>query len=318
MTRASIILLVSAGLLLSISANAQEAINNTKSDDHKQVIGTGFFLVPPPGFSSATNFQGFQQESSGGSIILTVLPAPFSEISGTLTAEAFLAGGMELQTSEDVKVNGDQGYFITLKQNAYGITFSKYMLVFGDEETIYMVTGSFPLEAEETGKNIRRSMFSVVYEKDLMVDPLASAPFSINTDNTKLKFAQNMSGSFLYTVDGKVPTESNDKTSLFIGMSYSKIQPLNMKATALQRINTLPYDKIDVDESSINKIEIGGISGYEIIGEGLDNTTGESELIYQAMLFSNDDYFIILGTTNNDQEENLDLFKRITNTFRKN
>jgi len=72
-----------------------------------------------------------------------------------------------------------------------------------------------------------------------------------------------------------------------------------------------------VDENKINEIEIDGISGYEIVGEGLDKTNGTRELVYQVMLFTDDGYYIMVGTTKNDFEQNLELFKKVAKTLKR-
>ena len=41
-----------------VSGFGQDEIDNAKTDKHKQIPGTKFFLVPPIGFINATNFQG--------------------------------------------------------------------------------------------------------------------------------------------------------------------------------------------------------------------------------------------------------------------
>jgi hypothetical protein len=59
-----------------------------------------------------------------------------------------------------------------------------------------------------------------------------------------------------------------------------------------------------------------GISGYEITGEGT-STTGVHEFIYQVMLFSETDYYIIVGITNEDFPGNLALFRKVAASFKR-
>ena len=41
---------------------------------------TGLALPQPEGFDKADSFYGFQQPSTGASVMLTVIPGPFSEV----------------------------------------------------------------------------------------------------------------------------------------------------------------------------------------------------------------------------------------------
>lgn len=61
-------------IFVIISSFAQDEVNNSKTEKHQPVAGTKFFLIPPAGFVSATNFQGFQQLNIGGSILVMEIP----------------------------------------------------------------------------------------------------------------------------------------------------------------------------------------------------------------------------------------------------
>ena len=305
------------GFLTIISAFGQGEINTTKTDKHKQISGTKFFLIPPAGFIPATNFQGFQQMNSGASILVMEIPGPFSESIKGMNEPGLKTQGIILRGKEEIMFNGNQGLFLTAEQFAYGTNYSKYILVFGDTLATYMVNGIFPKEVPELDNDIRESMLSVVYEPGLTVDPLSAVSFSIDTQNTKLKFGKSITGMLLYTVDGKVPTESGDRTSFIVGLSLANVQKKKKKLTAINRIKRLPYTDLKIDENKIIEIEIDGISGYEIVGEGLDKSTGTNELVYQVILFTDNGYYIIVGTTKNDFEQNLELFKKVARTFKR-
>ncbi len=310
------LLLTLIGLVTIISAFGQGEINNIKTDKHKQIAGTKFFLIPPTGFINATNFQGFQQMNSGASILVMEIPGPFSESTKGFNEQGLKTQGVTLKKKEEIKVNGNQGLFLTTEQFANGTNYSKYILVFGDTKTTFMVNGTFPKEITSFDKDIRESMFSVIYESGLTVDPLSAVPFKVDTENTKLKFGKSMTGMLLYTVDGKVPTESNDKTSFIVGLSLANVQTVDKKLTAINRIKKMPYTDLNLDENRINEIKIDGISGYEVIGEGLDNN-GAKELVYEVMLFTDNGYYIMVGTAKSEFETNLYLFKKIARTLKR-
>lgn len=304
------------GLIILTSSFGQEDVNNAKTENHLQVSGTKYFLIPPTGFIAATNFQGFQQLNSGASILLMEIPGPFIEATKSFNEEGLKTQGVILKKKEEIKVNGLQGMILTTEQFAYGTNFKKYILVFGDSNLTTIINGTFPKEIKDLDKDILASMYSIVYEADLTIDPLRAVSFSINTENTKLKFAKNMSGSLLYTVDGKVPTESEDKTSFIVGMSLSDIQSVDKKLTAINRIKKFPFSEIKIAEELILPVEIDEISGYEIVADGINNS-GIKEMIYQVILFTDNGYYIMIGTTQNDFQNNLDLFKNISKTFKR-
>ncbi|MBK9105121.1 MAG: hypothetical protein IPL92_11285 [Saprospiraceae bacterium] len=305
------------GLLTFSWTYGQRELNNTKTDKHQHVEGSNFFLIPPPGFVEASNFQGFQQESSGASIMVLDMPGPFAESTKGFTEEGLKSQGVKLIKKEEVNVNGYQGLFVTAEQLAYGVNYAKYILVFGDEQNTFMVNGAYPKNVPGLKEDMLEAIYSIVYEPDMVVDQLNSVPFVLVTEGTKLKLAKNMGGSLLYTVDGKIPTASADKTSFVAGLSISNVQTPDRKFTSIARIKQLPYSSLVIDEDQITEIEIDGISGYEIHGEGVHKSSGAKELVYQAMLFDSNGYYIMVGTTRSDFAENLDLFKQVARTFKR-
>jgi hypothetical protein len=104
-------LLTILGLLTINSVFGQKVINNTKTDKHKQINGAKFFLIPPTGFIDATSFQGFQQLNSGSSILVMELPGPFTESTKGFNEQGLKTQGVILKKKEEIKVNGNQGFF---------------------------------------------------------------------------------------------------------------------------------------------------------------------------------------------------------------
>lgn len=302
--------------LISIHVTvAQKEITTTKTADHIQVPGTKFFLIPPPDFTNATNFQGFQQMHSGSSIMVMEVPGPFSEASTGFTAEALKTKGVILKKKEVLKINGFEGMLIRAEQFANGIDYFKYILTFGNEQTSYMLMATFPQKVKFLEKEMLESLYSVVYEAELTVDPLSAISFSIDTEGTKLQFAKSISGMLSYTVDGKLPTASDDKTNFIVGISYASVQSIDKKLTALNRVKQLPYNDLKIADNGVSEIEIDGISGYEIVAEGTNSVTGAKDLVYQVMLFSDNGYYMLVGIAKADFETNLVLFKQIAKTF---
>lgn len=304
-------------LFATISVFGQKAINNTKTEKHMQIPGTKFFLIPPDGFVSAKDFSGLQQMENGASIIVMDMPAPYSVAVQKFSKQEFKTKGVLVQKTQEMKVNGKQGLFITAEQSSQGINFSKYLLVFGDSKNTYLLNASFPKAFEELDAQIRGSIFSVVYDEGLSVDSLNAVPFSIDTENTKMKFAKNLMGSLMFTADGNVPTRSNDKTNFSVGPSLGPVKINDQKQTAIARIRKFQYKDLKMDEENITEIEIDGISGYEIIAEGIDAKTGVKELAYQVMLFPEEGYYILLGTATEDFEQNLEMFRKLARTFKR-
>lgn len=297
----------------SIISVKDRAITNTPTDKHIPVPGTKFSIIPPAGFVKAPNFFGFQQPESGSSILFTNVKAPFDAISKAFTKESLLSKGMELERMESFTLNGFPALFISCKQQSKGVIFTKYSILCGSNEQVWIVNGVFHQEMKEIGKEINKSMLTIYYDSNKKDDALEAIDFEIKTTGSRLVYVGVVSGSLIYSNDGKIPPETKEKTYLIASKSFSNTTIEDKKLFCLNRLKTTPFELISTD--SIAEIMIDGISGYEIVASGKNLKKTEDVLIYQVILFSDDLYYIILGSANQDFEKNLDEFRKMVKAF---
>lgn len=291
-------------------------INNELNESYVSVPATKVSLIPPEGFTPAINFNGFEQAKSNSSIMVVEVLGPFDETSNGFTEEGLKSRGVIMSSKEDLIINGYEGVFITSEQFAYDSTFSKYILAFGNDTSTIILNGMYPKDFQELGDEIKTSILSVVYEPGKETDPLESMNFKINVGNTKFQFATMISNSLLFTVDGLAPTQSDDKTILVVGSSPGEVLVEDEKQYAINRMKQFPTI-VKVESENINSVTIDDISGYEIVSYGQDDKTGEPEMVYQIMLFSDNLYYLIVGIAKDNFEENLEVFKTVSKTFKR-
>jgi hypothetical protein len=304
-------------LAASINAYCQKETTNTLTTEHKQVRGTKVYIIPPDGFINATNFLGFQQSQSSSSIMVTEIPGPFSVTIKGLDESGLKTQGMILKDKKAVKVNGYDGLFLKTEQFAYENYFTKYVLAFGNNDFTVMIVGLFPKKLKAIEKDIIKSLYSAFYDLNLQIDIAGSVDFGIDIENTKLKMGKLIMGSLVYTVDGKVPTDSDDETFFQVGMSLSPIEVNDKKLYALNRVRKMPFDNLEIDENEINIVEIDGVTGYEIVAYGISQKSKDKELIYTTMLYTDNGYYLLNGTAKDDFENNTILFRNLTRTFKR-
>ncbi len=293
----------------------QKSVTNILTAGHINIAGTKISIIPPQGFTKASDFLGFQQELSGSSIMFLDVPGPFSEISKGFTKENFLSQGVQVQEIENLVINGLPAIFVTGEQNAYGNEYIKFVLSFGTEKETIMINGAYPKNLNETGTDIKSAMLTAYYEPDKVINPFEIVDYVINTDEYGLKFAKSMSNSLVFTTDGLLPVQSEDKTTFIAAKSISKVPISDTKLFSINRLKKMPFE-IENIESTLD-ISIDGISGYEIIALTIDKNTAEKGKVYQVMLFSDSLYYIMLGTTNQEYEINIEKFKKIANSFKR-
>ena len=298
-------------LLLAFLFAGQIAFGQTEK--HIKVPGTKCSLIPPAGFVAATTFSGFQDAETGASIMINELPAPYQSMVDGFTAEALQSRGMTLTKKQTIDLNGAKATLLNLTQSANGTTYLKQMLIFGDAKGTVLVNGIYPEASKEIEAKINEALLSTVYNQAQNDNPLEAASFTIDTKDTEFKIIKYMSGSLLYSTDGKIPTE---KPTLIVGNSIAKAPSQNQKKYSEERLKKLPRGEQNVIKE-INEITIDNLKGYEIVANG-KTKDDKAELIYQVMLFDeNGDYYIIIGQTKEDFDKYLENFRKVAKTFKR-
>ena len=298
-------------ILLAFLFLGQIAFGQT--DKLIKVAGTKCSLIPPSGFVAATTFSGFQNLETGASIMINELPAPYQSLVDGFTAEALKSRGMTLIKKETIDFNGSKATLIHLSQAANGTTYLKQMLIFGDTLATVLVNGIYPAASKASELKIKDALLSTVYNSSQNENPLEAATFTIDIKDTDFKLIKYMSGSLLYSTDGKIPTE---KPTLIVGNSIAKISSQNQKKYAEERLKKLPRGELNVVKE-IKEITIDNLKGFEIVADG-KTKDNNNELVYLVMLFNETgDYYIIVGQSQEELEKYLDIYKKIAKTFKR-
>lgn len=292
--------------------------NNVTRDDtsYVSISGTPISLYMPKGFIIANKFPGIKHPESGAFIIISNLTSSYSAIKKGFNKDGFISQGMELIESNEVKFEKGNGILYKATKKNGNSLFRKWILVLDNHPSAIMINGTFiDTFRSAISNDIIDCLLSAKNNKDIYIDYEDAVDFKLDVTDTKLKFAKYFTGTLIYTVDGNFPTKSEDGTSVKIGSSLGVVEIANPKKFALEKLHDLPYNFIDNPE--INPIELDGLSGYEIKTYSLDKKTGIKQLIYQVILYSNNTFYLILGTAYNDFENNLSLFIDVSSSFKR-
>lgn len=285
-----------------------------QTDSLVNVTGTKCSMVPPKGFTTAVGFNGFQQPETGASILLMEFPAAYTQIISGFTADALKSQGMDVVQKQTIVHAGKDATMMLVNQRVNNTDYIKHVLLFGDSTFTVMVNGIYPAAANDMESEIKKAMYSVIYNASNAVSGEEIANFTVDISNTGFSFAAYLSGSLIYTPDGKMPTESVNKEMIIVGTSFQNINIENRKEYCIARLKSLPYGEKN-EATEINPITINDLQGYEIVADGFDKQNNK-QLIYQVILFTDSDsYYIFLATTDGEFDKNLPLFKSVAKTF---
>lgn len=277
------------------------------------VLGTKVKMKVPSGFVFSKRLSGYENVEL--SSILSVIELPFPYTDSIYTHEALKKQGMELVEKEIVTVQDNHASLITVVQYSQGIDFKKYILVFGDKSSTIMVVGAFPKNEAESDSLIRNAIYTVEYDATISVNPLENIPFITNALTKGYKLAIVTIGTYAYTLDGKIPTETEGKEIILVANAIKKVEVDDYKEYTINRFKLLPYTEKYVIKN-INKITIDGLEGYEIIA--YESKEGEEvKLVYFVMLYDSSTYYLINCSAVKKLEANLNTFKEIAKSFKR-
>lgn len=303
---------------LTLSFAQNKIIMNQPSEQHIAVEGTRVSMIPPEEFTQAEDFKGFAFKEKQASILVIEFPGPFGLTTSGFTKDNLASRGMLLIDQEEIQMNGKDALMVKVQQFLASQSFIKWILAFGDEEKTVMINGTTPEDyVEELAEPIRQSLLSTVYEENKILDPLSEADFTVDISSTKLKFANGIAGMLMFTADGLIPTQSQDKTLFIVGASMGETKVGDPQEFARQRIHQYPNLEVKtVQEQDIQAVTIDGLSGYEIYTYGWNEDAQLKELLYQLILYQDQRYYIMLGTAQDAYDENLNLFKALAHSFK--
>ncbi len=292
-------------------------VHSANAEPPKPVKGTRVIVTAPSGFVAAERFPGYMSEETGSSLMVTEFPAPFAEVSKGFDAAGLAKGGMTLLTKADASYGADKGVLISVSQTGRGVVFLKWMAAFGDEKTTYMVTATFPKDAEAELSDVLKKTVMDARLSTAPADPFEALTFRVSPVND-MKIAKVIGNSILLSKGGLFPAKGIVTPILVVGASASKgLTVPDKKAFAEARLQKTATLK-DIRTKTTEAVTVDGLDGFESIAEAVDADTGAKAILYQVVLFDTDGYYLIQGIASElvGQGE-LPTFKTIARTFKK-
>jgi hypothetical protein len=280
-------------LLLSVAAPAAAAAQP------QAVPGTRVTLQPPEGFVPAERFTGFQRPEARASIVVVQLEAPFAEMEGRLTAEAFAEQGMRVRGSEQVAVDSMRGRLVAVTQEARGEAFDKWALMFGDGDVTVIITATYPQSAADSlGEPMKQAVLSARLGNQAPADPLAGLSFRI-TEGPRLRIATRVGNTLLLNETGHLPNPGPASPFLAVGASASQANLDDLEAFARRRI-TQTANFSQVSNVTGATVTIDGSPAYELFADAVHTESSTPVRLYQVVVAEGNHYHLIQASAGVD------------------
>jgi hypothetical protein len=303
-------------ILVAMFAGCSQSREPAKQS--KGVAGSRVRLTPPDEFLPSPRFPGYEQEATGSSIMITEMPGPYSQMSVALSTPSEAAKkGMTLLKKQEVMVNGQSGLLLHFKQTASDIEFLKWLVIFGTENEVVIVTATFPTTFEnELSEIMRASILTTRWDKEKSVSPEEGANFSLS-EKGEMRLAQRMGNQLLYTKGAIFPSTDVDEPIFVAGQAMSNVRIDDPEYYAKLRIqSTTSVTNIEIESGS--KVVVDNLEGYEIVANARDAKSGQPMVVYQTMLFEGQGYFLMQGLAGSQHKETyLPVFKQMSESFKR-
>lgn len=247
----------------------------------------GMAIEQPAGFERAQKFHGFQQRSSGASVMLTLIPGPFQEVTAEFTREGLASRGMRLRSSEPIRIQDKPGMLLNVAQSAEGQEYQKWIVVFGDRTGTRMATATFPVAtASQLSAPLRSVVMRVSSREAVQPKEPEPLPFSIAVaDGLVRAVGAGVVGKLAaFNRDGKIPQSRVEDPLFVVGPSLAEVAVQDRRMFAEQRLRATASTRIE-SIRLVNDVTIDGLPGYEFVAAGVDDRSGALLAVYQVMLF---------------------------------
>lgn len=288
------------------------AIINDITDKHILIPGTHVYMIPPSDFVSANNFTGFKKQNDDSGIqVYDLINGNFYKNARDFNRETLEAKGTEIFEYRDFHINGFQAKYVNMRGNP---DLSSHCLVFGDSTFSVMIIAACPIHDKKSNAEIKQALYSVVYDKNLVIDLLASASFSLNENASKFKFATTSGNIYFYSTDGIVKDNYGNESIMTVSVlpKTEQLSPALAIDIALNNLMQYGLSEAKIHRNNSEKLRKIEIFEREVYGK----IKGSQVLIYYLATEKDDKILLINGISYSDFEKDLAEFKKAAHSAR--
>ncbi len=284
-----------------------------QSKKHQDVWGIKASIVPPEGFVQSKKYGGFTNEKENSSITFNEFPTSYSTFDSSFVKQLKKDPNLTFIKNEKFKTKKHEGTLFTIIQKINEVDFYKHFLMLGNDSITLTVTASYPLkDKDKKEKVMKKSLKSLYFDPTRKVNAGDFIDFTIDASKTGFKLAKAIPNNVIYNEDGLMPSKTS---SIVLGRSLNKSIITDKIEFAKKRLNQLP----SVTEIAIEKEEVLKIDGYEAVElfAKCKDKFEKEQLLYQTIIYFQDEYYIAIGLTSNNDANDLEKFVSITRSFKR-
>jgi hypothetical protein len=280
-----------------------------------RVSGTRVSVMVPPGFEPLAQAPGFRDAETGSSLVVTEIPGPFAAVRAGLTAEGLATRGMQLLSTEDVRIGSDEAVLMAASQQVGGVPVRTWMGLFGSDTATVMVIAAYPeAVAGKMSALLRRAVLSAAWHPDAVVDSFDGLPFRLREGRT-LKISARISNTLMLTRGGTTGPQPPAEPLLVVGASLSEVEVTDIEAFSKARVMQIAQVR-EITNVEGRRTVVGGNPAYEIRAAARDLKTGAPLIVYQSLAVRGKLYYLAQGLVGADAaDEFISEFRDVVNSL---
>jgi len=286
-------------------------IQNNKTSKHISIPGTRLYIIPPPNFKIANTLIGLERDIYTGIVVMDLVGGNFYTNTATFSKKAFEMKGVKVFDYKEIKVNGYPAKYALVQGDTYTNVFT---LVFGDTTFSTMIMANFLAADNGVVGEIINSFNTIHYDKSRKIDPLETAHFSLDDSVSKFKFQGFNASLYIYSIGGKEINGDKEAPFLMV-MQLPKDETMTLKDVAGSMVGKgQEYGLTEAKVIYQSSEKINGYNAFEAVIFGhIDEKTS---YLYYCIAEKANRNIVIVAITKNDNEVNLDEFKKLAHTIK--
>ena len=285
------------------------AIAPKKTATHVNIPGTHLYLSPLPGYRKSENMIGLQKNNAVGINVNELIGGNYYSNTANFTRANFEATGATVTEFKELSVNGYPARYICLNAQGNG----SINLVFGDTTFSVMLAGLYPAADSISEEEIKQTLLTVVYDKNLKVDPFASAFFMLDERASDFKFLKNGGPAYIYSLNGSAERTPDNPSFIATGLpADGTMSPILLANKMLEGLSR--YGMMVVNTKKPDLRNVNGYQCCEMEVSVLRNDT--PSWLYQMVVINGNRALVMQGMADSNYEKYLPQFKALAHTVR--
>ena len=251
--------------------------------------GSRIGLVPPPGMTPSTAFQGFEDRARGAMLVVTELSAQsYGKVEQDFSEEQMASRGMEVILREYVALPGGQGLLVVARQQENGVLTRKWALLMPAADVTAVVIASMPEGAKEAYPDaaLRDAFASVTIRAKLTTDEmLAVLPYRLDDLAGFRLLRTSPDGTAVMTLGPKDSSLPAEQPYFMITPRAVEPPPAAERERFAQRMLAGFLNRPNTRVVNSESLRIAGAPGHQIVALATDQQTGDELALVQWVRF---------------------------------